>query len=64
MKPERSELYGNDEQKDETLVFSHEVREVIADLFEYAFVKALSFVTRLWAPEVASQPKGVDESDD
>ncbi len=63
MKPERSEMITREEQEPKGLVFTNEVREILGDLLECAFIKVLSFVTRLWAPEVASQPEGADESD-
>ncbi len=63
MKPERSESIAREEQEPKSFVFTHEVRELIGDLLECVFVKALSFVTKLLAPKVASQPKDADEPD-
>ena len=63
MKPERSELKEREEHE-VNVPFTQVLREVAGDLLQLAFIKALGYVTRLWAPEVASQPQGADESDD
>ena len=64
MKPERSErtieVTEREGQMQDGLVFTSEIRGLFSNLIEYAFLKALSWVTRLWAPEIGEEEKGGD----
>ncbi len=65
MKPERSELVmiEEEEQKSESRAFTPEIRGLLGDLLERAFIKAVRFITNLWAPKVGGQEEGGGKDD-
>ena len=65
MKPERSErlMIEDKEQKSEDRAFTPVMREILGDLLECAFIKAVGFFIRLWTPKVGGQTKGGDDTE-